>query len=76
MIGFNNLGCMYGVSWFPCVVAFGVAEPFDKVLESSRASVTSVASYLLHFVFFLSVDKVRWWSGEVRSVSGCFVIGR
>ena len=76
MIGFNDLGCMYGVSWFPGVVTFGVAKPLDKVLKGSRASMMSVAPYLLHFVLRFSVDKVRWWSGEVRSMGGCFVIGR
>ena len=75
MIGFNELGCMYGVGWFPRVVTFGVAEPFDEVLEGSGTSVTSVASYLLHFVFFFPIDEVRWWSGEVRSVGGCLMIG-
>jgi hypothetical protein len=29
---------------------------------------TSVAEDALHLIFFLSVDKVRWGSGEVSSV--------
>ena len=76
MIGLNDLGCVHRVDRLPCVVTFRVAVPFDKVLKGSGASMTSVAPYLLHFVFLLSIDKVRWWPGEVRSVGGCFVIGR
>ena len=76
MVSFYEVRCVYGVGWFPRVVAFRVAEPFDKVLEGSGASMMSVASYLFHFVLLFSVDKVRWWSGEVRSVGGCFMIGR
>ena len=76
VIGFNNLGCVYGISWFPCVVTFGVAMPFDEVLEGSGSSVMLVAPYLFYLVFFFPIDKVRWWPGEVRSVSGRFVIGR
>jgi hypothetical protein len=66
---------MYLVSWFPGVVAFGVPFPFDEVLECSGSSMTSVVNDTFHFVFFFSVDKIRWWSGEVRAVRSCFLIG-
>jgi len=64
------------VSWFPRVIAFRVALPFDKVLEGFITSMTSVVEYTFHFVFFFSVDKVRRWSRKVWSVGRCFVIGR
>jgi len=61
---------------FPGIVAFGVSLPFDEILERSGPSMTSVAKDTLHFIFFFSSDKVRWWSGEVRAVCGSFAIGR
>jgi len=66
---------VYLVSWFPGVVTFGVPFPFDEVLERSGSSMTSVVDDTFHFVFFFSVDKVRWWSGEVRAVHSRFLIG-
>ena len=67
---------MYLISWFPCVVTFRVSLPFDEILEPSRLSVMTMIDNVLHFVFFFSVDKVRWWSGEIWSVRCCFMIGR
>ena len=61
---------------FPGVVTFGVSFPFDEILERSGSSMTSVAEDTLHFIFFFSSDKVRWWSGEVRAVHSGFAIGR
>ena len=75
VIGFSDLRCMYRASWFPCVVTFGVPFPLNKVLEGSRTTVTLVAPYLLHSIFFLSINKVRWWSGEVGAMCGSFMIG-
>jgi len=53
------------ISRLPCVVAFRVALPFDEILKFSRASELLVCDYLFDFIFIFSVDKVRWWSGEV-----------
>ncbi len=63
------------VSWFPCVVAFGVSFPFNEILKSFRSSELSVCDNLFDFVLFFSVDEVRWWSGKVWTVCSCFMIG-
>src|SRR5579863_7749949 len=68
MISLYEVWGMYLVSWFPGVIALRVALPFEEILELFLLCMTSVASYLLHFVFRFSRDKVRWWSGIVGSV--------
>jgi hypothetical protein len=65
---------MYLVSWFPCVVTFGVALPFDEVLECLITSMMSVVDHTFYLIFLFSVDKVGRWSRRVRSVGMCFVI--
>ena len=62
------------VCWFPCVVAIRVSNQFDQVLELLIMSVISVIDDTFYFIFFFPIDKVRWWSGEVRAVCSCFVI--
>ena len=75
VIGFNEFWSMDLVSWFPGVVRFGVALPFDQVLEGSRPSRMSVINNLLDLVFFFSFNEVWGWSRIVRSVCCCFTIG-
>ena len=74
MIEFDEFWGVHLVSWLPCVVTFGVPFPFDEILESSSSSMTSVVNDSLHFVFFFTIDQVRWWSGEIRSVCCGFFI--
>ena len=74
MIKFDKFRGVHLVSWLPCVVTFGVSFPFDEVLESSGPAMTSVVDDMLHFVFFFSVNQVRWWSGEIGSVCCGFSI--
>ncbi len=62
------------VSWFPCVVTFGVSLPFDEILKSFRSPELSVCNYSFDFVFLFSIDKVRRGSGEVWTVRSCFMI--
>ena len=59
MISLYEIRGMYLVSRFPGVIAFRVALPLKEILELFSPSMTSVAPYLLHFVFRLSRDKVR-----------------
>ena len=66
---------MYLVSWFPGIVTFRVPFPFDEVLEHSSSSMTLVVNNTFHFIFFFSIDKVRWWLREVRAMRSCFLIG-
>ena len=74
MIEFDELGRMHLVSWFPCIVTFGVSFPFDEVLEPSGPAMTSVVNNVLHFIFLFTIDQVRWWSGEVGPVCCGFSI--
>ena len=74
MIKFDKFWGMHLVSWFPGVVTFRVSFPFDEILEPSSLTMTSVVNNALHFVFFFSVNQVRWWSGEIRSVCCGFLI--
>ena len=74
MIKFDEFWSMYLISWLPCVVTFRVPFPFDEILESSSLSMTSVVDNALHFIFLFSVNQVRQWSGEVRSVCCGFSI--
>ena len=59
MIEFDELRGMHLVSWFPCVVTFGVPFPFDEILEFSRPTMMSVVNNVLHFIFFFTVNQVR-----------------
>jgi len=54
MISFYQVGGVYLISWFPSIVTFRVAFPLEEILELFSPSVTSVAPYLLHFVFRFS----------------------
>ncbi len=71
----DNFRGMDLISWFPCVVAFGVSLPFDEILESFRLSKLSVCDDLFDFVFIFSVNEVRGWPGEVWAMRSCFMIG-
>ena len=75
MIGFKKFWGMNLVSWLPGVVTFGVPFPFDKVLECSGPPMTLVVDNALHFIFFFSIDKVRWWPGKVWAMCCHFMIG-
>ncbi len=62
------------ISWFPCVVAFGVSLPFDQVLKPFRPSEVSVCDDSFDFVLLFSVNEIRRWSGEVWAVRSRFVV--
>ncbi len=74
LIMLDNFRGMNLISWFPCVVAFGVSLPFDEILESFRSSKLSVCDDSFNFVLLLSVDEVRGWLGEVWAMCSCFMI--
>ena len=56
MIKFDELGSVYLISWFPCVVTFRVSFPFDEILESSSPTMTSVVDDALHFILLFTID--------------------
>jgi hypothetical protein len=76
MISFDKVWGVDLVRGFPRVVAIGISFPFNQVLESPGSSMTSVADDTFYHVFGFSFDKVRWWSGKVRTVRNSFMIGR
>ena len=76
VIGFKDIQGMDVLGRFPCVVTFWVAFPFYEILKGFVMPEMLVIMDLLHLVFHFSIDKVRWWSGEVRAVHRSFAIGR
>ena len=76
MIGFKDVRGMDVPGRFPCIIAFRVTFPFYEILQGLAAPEMPMIVDLLHFIFRFSIDKVRWWSGEVGAVCGSFAIGR
>jgi hypothetical protein len=75
MIGFEDVWGVNLRGWFPSVIAFQVSFPFDKVLESSRLPMTSVADDALDFVLLFAINQIWRQAREVWSMGGCFLIG-
>ena len=73
---FDQIWGMDRVGRLPSVVAFRVSFPPDQELEPLVSPKVAMCLDGLHFIFFFSTDKVRWWSGEVRTMCGSFAIGR
>jgi hypothetical protein len=65
MIEFDEHWGMNLISIFPSVVAFGIALPFDQILQGLVSAPGSMGMYLFHFVLCLSINQVWWWLGEV-----------
>ncbi len=57
---------------FPRVVAFGVSQPLDQVLQLFSPPLTSVAADGLDFVLFSPSHEVWWRPGVVVPVFFCF----
>src|SRR5216683_3058405 len=60
--------------WLPHVVAFGVSEPLDQILQLLPFRMTSVAADGLDLVLFSASHEVRWRSGIIFSVFFCFAV--
>ena len=73
---FDQIWGVDGVGRFPGIVTLRISFPPDQELESFVSPKIAMCLDGLHFIFFFSADKVRWWSGEVRAVCGSFAIGR
>ena len=58
----------------PGIFFGGVSFPSDQEGMGRRGS--AMAYDLFNFIFFLSVDKVRRWRGEVLSMDFVFAIRR
>jgi hypothetical protein len=48
------------ISWLPCVMCFGVSLPSNLILEYLVAPEVPYAYNAFYFLFFFSIDKVRW----------------
>jgi hypothetical protein len=68
MIEFDELRRTDLIGVFPSVVAFGVARPFDQILQGLGPPPGPMGSDLFHFILFFSIDQIRRWSGEVGAV--------
>jgi hypothetical protein len=75
VVGLEQIQCVNVIGQFPCVIAFGVSLPFDKVLQGMTAPEVPMVPDGLHFIFCFPFDKVQWWSGEVWSMLCHFMIG-
>jgi hypothetical protein len=74
MIEFDEGWCMDLIGIFPGVVAFGIALPFDQILQGLTLPPGLVGTYLFHFVFFFAINQIQWRSGEVKAVRWCFSV--
>ncbi len=74
VIGFNELYHVDLVSWFPSVIGFRVALPFDQVLEGLRPPRILVINDFFDFILFFSFDKVWGRSRIVGSMCCHFTI--
>jgi hypothetical protein len=68
MIEFDELRRIDLIGAFPGVVTFGVALPFDQVLQCFGPPPGPMGMDLLHFVFLFSINQIRWRSGKVGAV--------
>ena len=73
MEGFDQVFSVDMGQGFPAVMCFGETLPSDQVLK--LIAPTSRPQNLLHFPFWLSVDKVRGWFREVGPVFPGFLVG-
>ena len=72
--GEGGLGMFHVPLRDPGVFFSGVSFPSDQEGAGGRRS--AVADDLFNFVFFFSLDKVRWWRREVPAVDLVFTIRR
>jgi hypothetical protein len=68
MVEFDELGRMDLIDIFPGIVTFGISLPFDQILQGPGPPPGPMGTYLFHLVFLLSVNQIRWRSGEVGAV--------
>jgi hypothetical protein len=75
VISFDQVLCMNVGCGFPGVVALGVINPFNKVLQHFCTAMVLVSEDSFHLVFFFSINQFRRRPGEVRSMGCGFMIG-
>jgi hypothetical protein len=75
VVSFDQVLCMNVGCGFPGVVALGVIDPFNKILQRFCTAMIPVSEDSFHLIFFFSINQFRRRLGEVRSVGCGFVIG-
>jgi hypothetical protein len=75
VVSFDQILCVNVGCGFPGVVAFGVINPFNKVLQGLCTAMIPVSEDSFHLIFFLSINQFRGRPGEVRTVGCGFMIG-
>ena len=58
----------------PRAFRVGIALPFDKVLQFSSFAEPPRFFNPFDFIFFFSVDQIRWWALIVGPMCYCFAI--
>ena len=56
------------------IVCSRVALPFDQILLLFPLPICVLTQNLLHFIFFFTLNHIRWRFQEVCSVFTCFMI--
>jgi hypothetical protein len=75
VVGFDQVLCMNVGRGFPGVVALGVINPFNKVLQRLCMAMIPVSEDSFHLILFFAINQFRRRSGEVRAVGCGFMIG-
>jgi hypothetical protein len=75
VVSFDQILCVNVGCGFPGVVALGVINPFNKVLQRFCTAMVPVSEDSFHLIFFLSINQFRRRPGEVRTVGCGFMIG-
>ena len=74
VVGLEELRSKHLVRSFPRIVCCGVALPPYQVLQFTPLTKESMSHDGLDFIFFFSVDHLRWWLVEIDPVFRSFPI--
>jgi hypothetical protein len=75
VVSFDQVLCVNIGCGFPGVVALGVINPFNKVLQRFCTAMVPVSEDSFHLIFLLAINQFRRRSGEVGSVGCGFMVG-
>jgi hypothetical protein len=74
IVGLDEVGGMHMLGLDPFIIAIRKAPPLDQILQLLSLPSSSVRENPLYLLFFLSIDYVWWWSGEVRAMGFGLVV--
>ena len=58
---YQFLRMFYIVLWLPGVMCFGVSFPLYEIMKFFVSSDSLQVQNLLNFIFFFSINDIRWW---------------